>query len=235
MKRWSDNGWEGIPDRDSTTLVVISNPSLVIRVANPSVGFLFTRFIQRFDAEVEPIESPVLDDWSYAYRNVRGSISFLSCHASGTAVDLNALRHPRGVRNTYSNLAELRVRNLLDSFNDPHTGISIFKWGQDFKWPSKIDSMHFQIHGNQDAVDRVVAKIKSEEEALPSVEQVWSADLIPHNTTTDKAKPVDPANPTWTPISTLEQIDRLVRLQGEQIIALQKTMDLLLTYVKPKA
>ncbi len=33
--------------------------------------------------------------WGYAYRDVRGSTGW-SCHASGTAIDLNAPRHPLG-------------------------------------------------------------------------------------------------------------------------------------------
>jgi D-alanyl-D-alanine carboxypeptidase len=160
MAQLSDNGWAGIPDVKNTLTTEVLG--LKIRTTKePGVGFLFGRFIQRFNDEVEAVVQPKLDDWSYAYRFVRGSTSALSCHATGTAIDLNALQHVRGKRNTFTAAKQVKLRKVLAEFKDPETGKSIFKWGADFS--GIPDDMHFQIQGDQAAVARVVAKIKAQE------------------------------------------------------------------------
>lgn len=64
----------------------------------------YTYLIIRFHLEVEDLVSadPTLDDWSYNYRANVNNPSQLSCHASGSAVDLDATRHPNGKRGTFT-------------------------------------------------------------------------------------------------------------------------------------
>lgn len=159
----SDNGWPGISNVANTVLTEVPGVGLKIRTAGHGVDFLFSKFIQRFDKVVEPVRGPTLDDWSWAYRMVRDSTTSLSCHASGTAVDLNALQHPRSVRNTFNAAKLARLRGVLAEFEDPKTGLSIFKWGGDFH--TTVDDMHYQIQGDLSAVSRVVTKIKAQEAA----------------------------------------------------------------------
>jgi len=155
--QFSDNGWPGIEDRADTERSLVPGTSWTIQTA-PGAAWILTEFTRRFNKEVEPIAGNQLDDWSYAWRPVRGSTK-LSCHASGTAVDLNALIHPRGVRGTLDRKAKQRLRVLLDEFTDFKTGQVVIKWGGDFGYPSIVDEMHFQIRGDQDALDRVKTRL----------------------------------------------------------------------------
>lgn len=88
----SYNGWPGV--KSASGLATIEPvPGRKFRVRAGDVATIFTHLIRRYHNEVEPIDQGQLDDWGYAYRAVRGSAS-LSNHASGTAVDLNATKHP---------------------------------------------------------------------------------------------------------------------------------------------
>ena len=60
------------------------------------VAPLLVTFAAEFHEHIEPIDEGQLDDWGYCFRNVRGSSDNLSNHSSGTAIDLNATKHPLG-------------------------------------------------------------------------------------------------------------------------------------------
>lgn len=156
MTQYSDNGWPGI-DRDDTVIIQVPGSTLRLRVA-PATAWVFTEFAARFHREVECLDGQQLDDWGYAWRNVRGSSRSLSCHASGTAVDFNALRHPRGVKGTFSATELKALRRLLEDFE------GVLKWGGDFRSPSIVDEMHFQIRGTRADLLRVQANLKRAEE-----------------------------------------------------------------------
>lgn len=68
------------------------------------VGFLLAHFALWFHDRVERLDlSGPWDEWGWAPRPIRGS-SAPSNHGSGSACDLNATRHPLGVRGTYTGL-----------------------------------------------------------------------------------------------------------------------------------
>lgn len=100
----------------------------------------------------------VPDDWSYAPRNVRGSATVVSNHASGTAIDLNATHHPRGVQKTWSNYEILLVHALLRRMG------GVIRWGEDYT-NAPCDGMHFEINAPEAEVARVMAAIKAAEKA----------------------------------------------------------------------
>lgn len=216
----SDNGWPGISEKDKTYLTFVGgDENLYIRTANAEVGKIFRFLITFFHNEVETIDGPILDDWSWAYRLVRGSVGSLSCHASGTAVDLNALQHPRGVRKTFTAEQVQKLRKILARFIDPHTSRSVILWGGDFT--TTVDEMHFQIRGDQAAVVRVLTILESQ---LPSVEDVWNADIIPYNQV-GSHDPVDPKNPNRTPVVILEQMDRLIRTINDRLDKIEQALE----------
>lgn len=161
--RWSDNGWPQIAEKD-TVATVVPGTDLTIRTA-PAAQWILCKFAELFNQKVEPITGPTLDDWSYAPRNVRGSLVNLSCHATGTAIDLNALSHPRGVHNTFSPAKLSQLRKLLEQFTIPSVGVPCIKWGADFRWPSEVDPMHFQIRGTK-ADLLAVQKVLEENEVV---------------------------------------------------------------------
>jgi hypothetical protein len=66
---------------------------------------------------------------------VRGSTDRLSCHSSGTAIDLNATKHPLGKAGTFPAEKVPMLRALAKKYG--------LKWGGDFK--SRPDDMHFEV------------------------------------------------------------------------------------------
>jgi hypothetical protein len=100
-----------------------------------SVGPLLAAFAAEFHTLIEPIDEGTYDDWGYAFRMVRGSTDRLSCHSSGTAIDLNATKHPLGKAGTFPAEKIPMLRALAKKYG--------LKWGGDFK--SRPDGMHFEV------------------------------------------------------------------------------------------
>jgi len=100
-----------------------------------SVGPLLATFAAEFHKLIEPIDEGTFDDWAYAYRMVRGDPTKLSCHSSGTAIDLNATKHPLGKYDTFAAEKVPMIRALAKKYG--------LKWGGDFK--TRPDNMHFEI------------------------------------------------------------------------------------------
>lgn len=78
------------------------------------------------------------DDYGYAYRRNVNNPSVFSCHASGTAIDVNATSHPNGKANTFTYAQVKAIRHILKE-----TGYAVH-WGGDFSSGPK-DEMHFEI------------------------------------------------------------------------------------------
>jgi hypothetical protein len=77
----------------------------------------------------------------------------LSCHASGTAIDYNAPRHPNGQSGTYKPAQVTEIRKILAEVG------GVVKWGGDFHGTK--DEMHFEIHGNAADVKAAAARLHS--------------------------------------------------------------------------
>ncbi len=149
----SYNGWPAIPSSADPRLTVITPVGgRHFRVRAGDVATIFDWLISRYHAEVEPIDVGQLDDWSYAYRQVRAGAS-LSNHASGTAVDLNALKHPFNTSAARSMTAVqiARCKQLVaDSSIDGQPVL---------RWLDGHDPMHWEINrwANGGSSERVAA------------------------------------------------------------------------------
>ena len=132
----SQNGWTA--SKDAAEIEIISVPikgtKIKVRCAK-AVAPLIAGFCAEFHELIEPIDEGSLDDWGYAFRNVRGSTDNLSNHSSGTAVDLNATKHPLGKKGTFPNEKVPMIRALAKKYG--------MLWGGDFRHRS--DEMHFEI------------------------------------------------------------------------------------------
>jgi hypothetical protein len=131
----SYNGWEADPDYrklNASRFEVAGRGFIIVRVAQP----LFAYLIRRFDAEVDQIDKGILDDWSFNYRKARAADS-LSCHASATAVDLNATKYPMGRANMTP-----AQRKATEAILKACRGQ--FRWGGWFRMPY-TDEMHFEL------------------------------------------------------------------------------------------
>jgi hypothetical protein len=90
----------------------------------------------QFHSRVEALEWPGC--WGYAFREVVGGQD-LSNHASGTAIDLNAPRHPLGTAPSanYSAAQIAEIHALLAEV------AGCVRWGGDYA--GRKDGMHFEI------------------------------------------------------------------------------------------
>lgn len=131
------NGWP-VVTRAACRPWRIPGSSSVIQLLNAPAGFLLAVMLSFVNDRIEPLAGKVLDDWGWSAPRVgRGLSSGISNHCSGTAADVNALKHVQGKANTFSwgkrllILAALRLRSY-----------SLLDWGG--MWRSR-DEMHFEI------------------------------------------------------------------------------------------
>lgn len=144
----SQNGWPAYPS--TLGLTRGSACGFGFWAANKDVRFIFERWITWFDKNIEKIAGRVLDDWSYANRMVRGSSSVVSNHGSATAIDMNALAHGRGSRDTFTDEEQARIHAELKKYK------GVLRWGGDFN--TTVDDMHFEINADQEAVAVLVSE-----------------------------------------------------------------------------
>ena len=121
-------------------------------VRDGSTGFLLIHLALWFHDRVERLDLGQWDEWGWAVRPVRGQDSGYSNHASGTAVDLNATRHPMGVSIyrtfTAEQIRQIRMRmEMLDG---------VIRWGGEWSRP---DGMHFEIAAPIDVCERKARRL----------------------------------------------------------------------------
>ena len=132
----SQNGWKASKIRDEIGIDSFVIPGTKLKLAcAKAVAPLLVGFAAEFHELIEPIDEGTLDDWGYAYRDVRGSTTTLSNHSSGTAIDLNATKHPLGKVGTFPNEKVPMIRALAKKYG--------LIWGGDYK--NRKDEMHFEI------------------------------------------------------------------------------------------
>lgn len=146
----SQNGWTASPDRADIgvrpfTVAGIEFPG---GVRGGGVALVLTYLVSAFHTRVEPLVAGWC--WGYAYRAISGS-NTVSNHGSGTAVDINAPRHPLGVKNTFTPAKVKAIRAILRELE------GVVRWGGDYT--GRVDEMHFEINGTLADVDRVAAHL----------------------------------------------------------------------------
>lgn len=152
--RSSQNGWPASKDPEEIQIVSkrVPGTGLKLRVAAP-VAPLLIAFARDFHKEIERINEGQLDDWGYAYRDIRGA-STLSNHASGTAIDLNATQHPLGAENTFTDEQARTIRRLCRKYG--------LRWGGDYR--NRKDEMHFEIAMNAAQVANLIRTLRLEKD-----------------------------------------------------------------------
>jgi hypothetical protein len=146
----SPNGWPASEDRKALGIETFAVPGTKIKFAcAKAVAPILVSFAKEFHELVEPIDQGQLDDWGYAFRMTRGSDRVLSNHSSGTAIDLNAIKHPLGKSNTF-NKDQRNIINLLIT----KYGLA---WGGNYK--KRKDDMHFEIALNQNQVTNKIKEL----------------------------------------------------------------------------
>lgn len=132
----SYNGWPASKDQAEIGVkpFAVKGTAIKMRCAKDA-GPLLVAFAAEFHVLIEPIDEGKLDDWAYAFRMVRGTTDKLSCHSSGTAIDLNATQHPLGKAGTFDAAKVPMIQALAKKYG--------LRWGGDYR--GRKDEMHFEV------------------------------------------------------------------------------------------
>jgi D-alanyl-D-alanine carboxypeptidase/Putative peptidoglycan binding domain len=130
----SQNGWAA---NDRAAIASFTVPGGKVALRKGAAGSLLAWAATRWHNEVEPLVWP--GNWGYAERPIRGATA-LSNHASGTAIDLNAPKHPLATdpRTNFSPAQIAAVRRIMAD-----TG-GVLRWGGDYT--GRKDGMHVEIN-----------------------------------------------------------------------------------------
>lgn len=150
----SQNGWPALPAESPllhTWIIPGSSGTTKLRMRGGSAGFLLAHLAIWFDDAVEDLLEPVLDDWGYAFRPVRGFETTLSNHSSGTAMDLNATDHPMGVTGTFTTEEAGLIHKRLRLYG------GAIRWGGDYH--TRKDDMHFEVDAPLGEAERIARRL----------------------------------------------------------------------------
>lgn len=147
----SQNGWPA-NNRSLTKVWTIPGTSRTIRLEAGDAGFILCHFAAWFDKNIEDIEAGQLDDWGYAERPIRGGTT-LSNHASGTAIDLNAVKHPLAAVGTFTPAQRDRIRAKLREYG------GVIRWGGDYS--GRKDEMHFEINASFARTREIATRLRN--------------------------------------------------------------------------
>ena len=147
----SQNGWDASKVRAEIGIESFLIPGTKVKLAcNKAVAPLLVGFAAEFHQLIEAIDEGGLDDWGYAFRDVRGVPGKLSNHSSGTAIDLNATKHPLGKAGTFPAEKVPMIKALANKYS--------LTWGGSDNWRRK-DEMHFEVAIPPSKVEAAIAKI----------------------------------------------------------------------------
>jgi hypothetical protein len=167
----SQNGFPA-NDRSLVSSRLIPGTTRKITVRNGPAGDLLLWTAGQFDARVENIdaESEQFDDWGYAEREVRGGTD-LSNHASGTAIDLNATRHPLA-SSPSNNFTAKQIAEIHEILAEAQHCV---RWGGDYT--GRKDPMHFEIVASEEACRRALAAVTKEDGFLSGLSDAQQVDI----------------------------------------------------------
>ena len=153
MVEKSQNGWRASADRAELGIV----PLRVADVDFPGgtrggdVHWLFVWALLRWHREVEPLHAGWC--WGWSYRPNKNDPESLSNHASGTAIDINAPRHPNGKRGTYTKAQRAAIKRICADSGD------VLRSGEFYR--STVDGMHLEINASATEVKAAVKRLKA--------------------------------------------------------------------------
>lgn len=148
----SQNGWTA-PGRSVIATYTVPGTTLRIPLRTGDVSVILLEYLRRYHREVESLYNQPQDLWGYASRNVRGSATTVSNHASGTAVDARAVKNGLGMRGTFTTAQEHALDRLLAYFE------GVLRHGKSYT--SRPDPMHAEINAGAAAVKRIADKIRA--------------------------------------------------------------------------
>ena len=129
----SQNKWPASPRPSDIDIISVSIPlkkgTKTIQVTRKAADAL-KEIALWWDENIEPIETI----YGYNYRTVRGYEDTISNHGSGTAIDINATKHPLGAEGTIPFLKRAELTAKATSLG--------LLWGGDYR--RRKDEMHVE-------------------------------------------------------------------------------------------
>jgi len=146
----SSNGWQASADPKEIGIKSYTVPGTKIKLrCSEGAAPLLVTFAAEFHEHIEPIDEGNLDDWGYCFRNIRGSTDKLSNHSSGTAIDINATRHPLGHAGTFKPMQIVLIQALCKKYG--------LRWGGNYR--NRKDEMHYEIDLTPAKTEALIAKL----------------------------------------------------------------------------
>jgi hypothetical protein len=131
----SQNGWPASPNAreiDIISVPVQLKAGIKTIQVTRAAGAALAEIVRWWDENIEPVTSL----GSYNYRPIRGYKATISNLGSGTAVDINAEKHPLGAVGTVPADKIPLIREKASSLG--------LRWGGDYR--NRKDEMHFEIN-----------------------------------------------------------------------------------------
>jgi hypothetical protein len=147
----SYNGWPASPDPEG---LGVDRSFAVAGIAFPGgvlggdVAVVLEYVATQLHQHVEPLH----DGWCWGY-NYRANVNdpeSLSCHASATAIDVNAPDHPNGVWDSYNPDQVAFIQSLIAELE------GVVTWGGGW-----ADDMHWEISATPAAVKAVADRLRA--------------------------------------------------------------------------
>lgn len=162
----SQNGWPVVTKADCDTADLIPGVRVPNGVLKGDVATVFRWLAQQYNARVERLIYGTC--WGWFVKTIEGSTS-ISNHASATAVDFNADRHPMGTAasNTMSS-AQIKACHAIIA----EAG-GVLRWGGDYT--GRPDPMHWEIHTTAAGVKAFADKIRGDD--MPTAVEIAEALL----------------------------------------------------------
>lgn len=162
----SQNGWPVVAKSACDLEPLI--PGIVVPngVLAGDVAVVFRWLADRYDDVVEHLVPGTC--WGWFVKTIEGGDS-ISNHASATAIDLNADKHPMGqaAAKSFSAGQIMECRAIVKAAG------GVLRWGGDYS--GRPDSMHWEINASAAAVKALAAKLKEAHVPLTptDVELIW--------------------------------------------------------------
>ena len=149
----SQNGWPASPNRADIGVAgfVVAGVSFPGGVVEGDPATVLGHVAQQFHVRVEALRHPGC--WGYNYREIEGGAD-LSNHSSGTAIDINAPRHPLGASGTFTAAQRAEIGRILAECD------GVVRWGGNYS--GRKDEMHFELVGTPVQVSRVAAQLRDQ-------------------------------------------------------------------------
>jgi peptidoglycan hydrolase-like protein with peptidoglycan-binding domain len=153
----SQNGYAASANRAAIgvrTYAVPGRPDVKIPLRG-DIAPLLLEFARWWNVAVERLVVPGC--WGYAYRPIRGG-SQISNHGSGTAEDLNAPKHPLGVRGTVPAGKRAAIKAKARALG--------LRWGGDYT--GRVDEMHVEVNEPLARARQLVRALQTKPKPAPA-------------------------------------------------------------------